>query len=176
VTHESRPQSVIDPALRRRLDAGEPVDVVVTFRSPPSETELATLGLRAGGARGELGYGRLDPAAVRTLAGRQDVASIGQRPAPSAGEPHAAAGDLADGDLVNVDPELVARLDAGPDELQRVAVWFRELPSDAELARLGLAGTGANPAVGMVDAAGIRRLAQRPDVTRIAVRPEPHAF
>ncbi|MET0693675.1 MAG: hypothetical protein ABWX96_17335 [Propionibacteriaceae bacterium] len=72
-----------------------------------------------------------------------------------------------------IEPDLRDRLETAPAELQSVSVWFTELPADEVLARSGLAVTGINPAMGMVDAATAYALAERPDVVRIVLQPEP---
>jgi len=72
-----------------------------------------------------------------------------------------------------IEPDLRERLTNAPSDLQSVSVWFTELPADEVLAGSGLAITGINPAMGMVDAATAYALAERPDVVRIVLQPEP---
>jgi hypothetical protein len=72
-----------------------------------------------------------------------------------------------------IEPDLRQRLASAPADLQSVSVWFTELPADEVLAGSGLAATGINPAMGMVDAATAYALAERPDVVRIVLQPEP---
>lgn len=166
--HEEPTRRVVGAGLADAMASGEPVEVVVLFRSVPSATELATLGLHSRGTARELGFGVLSPDAIRELIQRQDVASVDLAPADT---PRVAAELPA-----NVDPELAAGVTAEPGKRQRVAVYFTDQPSADVLADLALAGTGANPAVGMLDAAGVRRVAARADVSRVAIMPEPHAF
>jgi hypothetical protein len=75
-----------------------------------------------------------------------------------------------------IDTDLRRRLDAHPDQLQSVSVRFTELPPAEELSAAGLAATGVNPAMGMVDRASAYALAARPDVVRITLQPEPDLY
>jgi hypothetical protein len=75
-----------------------------------------------------------------------------------------------------IDAVLRTRLESDPSQLRNIAVEFTELPGDDELAELGLAVTGVNPAIGMADAQGVRRIAERPDVVRISLEPESELF
>jgi hypothetical protein len=184
MTGETPPQQpIVDPALRARLDAEPEVDVVVTFLAPVPADEQAALGLRpegAGSARG-----RLTGSQVRALERRTDVGSVAEAPATTAHGWEAAdeEGRTAPGGdepspaaPPGVDPELADLLRSQPDVPRRVAVWFRGAPPDAELADLGLIGTGDNPAVGQLDLDGVRALVRRPDVDRIVLRPDPQLF
>lgn len=177
-------QPIVAPALRARLDAERVADVVVTFLVPPPADEQAALGLRPGGPAGTA-RGRLTAGQVRVLERRTDVASVAEAPATTAHEPDAVndAGHRGTGEAgpseappPGVDPELADLLRSEPDVPRRVAVWFTGAPPDAELADLGLIGTGDNPAVGQLDLDGVRALVRRPDVDRVVLRPDPQLF
>jgi len=77
-------------------------------------------------------------------------------------------------DKLKIDPELTRELDAGAAGPFQLLVTFQAAPAAGELLSLGLQGEGEQ-AFGVLDAAAVRALAARPDVTSIVRVPAPSA-